>query len=171
MADRSCGSSLCRIEGVDVIDQSDTRCLAPWESTRSVAVLVCLLSSMVSSRLDAQTGGPTYTVEQAQRGQASYQHWCQACHGSELDNGEFGGAPLRGSWFRSHWGNGDVSALFVYTKSVMPPDNPGGLNDTTYVDILAFIIQGNGYPPGQEELPADASALARMNSSPLKIVD
>jgi mono/diheme cytochrome c family protein len=123
---------------------------------------VALLALSASPQLAAQTARPTYTAEQVERGLTSYQHWCQTCHGSELDNGEFGGAPLRGSWFRSHWGNGDVGALFAYVKALMPPDNPGGLNDTTYVDILAVILQGNGYPPGKDELPADADALARM---------
>jgi mono/diheme cytochrome c family protein len=110
----------------------------------------------------AQTVGPTYTPAQAVRGQASYEHSCQICHGSSLDNGDFGGAPLKGSWFQTHWGNGDASALFAYVKATMPPDNPGGLNDTTYADILAFILQGNGYPPGIQELPSDPNALQRM---------
>jgi mono/diheme cytochrome c family protein len=116
----------------------------------------------LSPPLEAQTSGPSYTAEQAERGQARYQHSCQVCHGSELDNGDFGGPPLRGSWFRSHWGSGDVGSLFAYVRAAMPPDNPGGLNDTVYVDILAFILQGNGYPAGKDELPADAGALARM---------
>ncbi len=110
----------------------------------------------------AQTAAPSFTAAQAERGQASYEHSCQICHGSSLDDGDFGGAPLRGSWFQKHWGNGHVGALFAYVKATMPPDNPGGLNDTTYADILAFILQGNGYPPGGQELPGDATALQRM---------
>jgi mono/diheme cytochrome c family protein len=123
---------------------------------------VAVLPLSASPQLAAQTSRPTYTLEQVQRGLTSYQHWCQTCHGSELDNGEFGGAPLRGSWFRLHWGNSDVGALFAYVKALMPPDNPGGLNDTTYVDILTVILQGNDYPPGNDELPPDADALAHM---------
>jgi mono/diheme cytochrome c family protein len=114
------------------------------------------------SDLGAQTSTPPYSAEQAERGQASYEHSCQACHGSTLDNGDFGGAPLRGSWFRTHWGSTDVGALFSYLKAAMPPDNPGGLNDSTFVDILAFILRGNGYPPGVQELPPDIDALRRM---------
>lgn len=119
----------------------------------------CLLASYAAV---AQTSGPSYTATQAERGQASYAHSCQVCHGSALDNGDFGGAPLNGSWFRDHWGKSDAGALFSYMTATMPPDNPGGLNDTTYADILAFILQGNGYPPGRQELPSDANALARM---------
>jgi mono/diheme cytochrome c family protein len=122
-----------------------------------LAGLLCLLAADAG----AQTA-PSYTPAQAERGQAAYEHSCQICHGSTLDNGDFGGAPLRGSWFREHWGKGDAAALFGYIKTAMPPDNPGGLNDTAYADILAFILQGNGYPPGGKELPADAAALQGM---------
>jgi mono/diheme cytochrome c family protein len=124
-----------------------------------------LLCVLASPEAGAQTAPVSYTVAQAQRGQASYEHSCQVCHGSSLDNGDFGGAPLRGSWFQEHWGKSDAGALFSYVKAAMPPDNPGGLNDTTYADILAFILQGNGYAPGAQELPADAGALQRMTLS------
>lgn len=53
---------------------------------------------------------PAFTSAQAERGKALYEKNCQDCHGSTLDNGEFGGAPLTGSYFRQHWGSGDVSA-------------------------------------------------------------
>jgi mono/diheme cytochrome c family protein len=139
-----------------------------WGGGRGAAWTALVLSSFTggfcspASSLSAQTSTPSFTIQQAERGQASYEHSCQACHGSTLDNGDFGGAPLRGSWFQTHWGNTDVGALFSYVKSAMPPDNPGGLNDSTYVDILAFILQGNAYPPGPQELPSDVSALRQM---------
>ena len=43
-----------------------------------------------------QSSGPTFTAEQADRGHAAYRSSCQDCHGSTLDNGEFGGPPLTG---------------------------------------------------------------------------
>jgi cytochrome c5 len=132
---------------------------------RSAGLIVAAataFAAVLAPPLAAQMRPPTYSAEQADRGQASYRHWCQTCHGSDLTNGEFGGPPLKGSWFNSHWGQGNVGVLFGYVKGVMPPDNPGGLNDTTYVDILAFILQANGYPAGKDELPPDVSALGSM---------
>jgi hypothetical protein len=32
--------------------------------------------------------------------------------GSSLDNGEFGGPPLKGGYFRTRWGQGSVAALY-----------------------------------------------------------
>lgn len=129
---------------------------------RALSLLLAGPLWLLAAPVGAQTPASSYTLAQAERGQASYEHSCQDCHGSSLDNGDFGGAPLRGSWFQEHWGNGDVASLFAYVKATMPPDNPGGLNDTSYADILAFILQGNGYAPGDQELPTDAGALQRM---------
>jgi mono/diheme cytochrome c family protein len=127
-----------------------------------IGAIALSVAPILAPRLAAQTASPTFTSEQADRGRASYQHWCQTCHGSELDNGEFGGPPLKGSWFNSHWGQSSVGALFTYVKGLMPPDNPAGLNDTTYVDMLAFILRANGYPAGNSELPPDTNALDQM---------
>jgi S-disulfanyl-L-cysteine oxidoreductase SoxD len=108
----------------------------------------------------AQERPPAFTDAQAQRGKALYQKNCQDCHGSTLDNGEFGGAPLKGSIFRDHWD--EVSALYGYLSSAMPPDRPGQLNPQSYVDVTAFLLSSNGYAPGAEELTADQDAQGRM---------
>jgi cytochrome c len=131
----------------------------------ATGLVVALLCGGASLGLRAQGSGPTFTVEQAARGQASYEHDCQACHGAALDNGDFGGPPLRGSWFNTHWGSADVATLFTYVKATMPPDNPGGLSDASYADIIAFILQGNGYRPSRQELPVDPEMLQRMTLS------
>jgi mono/diheme cytochrome c family protein len=105
----------------------------------------------------------SFTAEQAERGEAAYVRNCQDCHGTSLDNGEFGGAPLKGSWFRRHWGNGSVAALIGKTKGTMPPDRPGQLSDQTYLDLTAFLLSQNGYAPGDKELPADLETQQAMS--------
>ncbi len=110
-----------------------------------------------------QPGPPSFTEEQVRLGKSIYQKNCQDCHGSTLDNGEFGGAPLKGSYFREHWGNGDVSALFGYVNSLMPPDRPGQLSEQSYVDLTAFLLSSNGYAAGNEELTADQNAQRKMS--------
>ena len=105
----------------------------------------------------------TFTAEQAERGEASYQRNCQDCHGTTLDNGEFGGAPLKGSYFSRHWGSGSVAALYSKTKTTMPPDRPGQLSDQSYADLTAFLLSQNGYAAGDKELPADLATQQTMS--------
>lgn len=105
----------------------------------------------------------SFTEQQVAQGKAAYEHNCMDCHGSTMDNGEFGGAPLRGVYFRNRWGNGSVANLYGYTKSKMPPDRPGVLSEKVYADVVAYILQRNGYEAGGRELPADATAQQSMS--------
>jgi len=106
---------------------------------------------------------PAFTQEQADRGHAIYRRSCQDCHGANLNDGEFGGAPLNGQYFARHWGSGSVGALYGYMRAKMPPDRPGKLNPQTYADLTAYLLARNGYQPTQTELPSDPDVLARMD--------
>ncbi len=126
--------------------------------------VIVLVSLGTPSRVLAQAAeGPSFTAEQVERGRAAYNQNCQECHGSTLDNGEFGGPPLKGAYFRSHWGAGSVADLTGYAKSLMPPDRPGRLSEQTYTDVVAFLLSNNGYVPNGRELPTDAAAQGKMS--------
>ncbi|HUA20824.1 MAG TPA: PQQ-binding-like beta-propeller repeat protein [Bryobacteraceae bacterium] len=91
------------------------------------------------------------TAEQANRGKAVYDDNCGSCHGTNLDNGEFG-PPLRGSAFKMHWASQSANALFTYITTKMPPAAPGGLSDRAYSDAEAYILRANGVAIGNREL-------------------
>src|SRR5215510_12132818 len=106
---------------------------------------------------------PAFTTAQAERGQSSYRQSCQDCHGSSLDNGEFGGPPLKGGYFRTRWGSGNVAVLYGYVSLTMPPDRPGQLSPQTYADLVAYILSNNGYAAGDKELTPDQNAQQGMS--------
>ena len=64
---------------------------------------------------------------------------CQDCHGTTLDNGEFGGPPLKGGYFRTRWGRGQRGRAVRLRQLTMPPDRPGQLTPQTYADLVAFL--------------------------------
>jgi mono/diheme cytochrome c family protein len=105
---------------------------------------------------------PSFTAAQVERGQQAYTRDCVDCHGDQLDNGEFGGAPLTGSYFKDHWGGLTVDALYGYLSTAMPPDQPGRLSPQTYADITAFLLSKNGFAPSGGELTPDLDAMATM---------
>lgn len=111
---------------------------------------------------DGDLRPPSFTDAQMERGRRGYLSHCADCHGSELDNGEFGGAPLRGSYFDSHWGGLSVDALYGFISSAMPPNRPGSLSPQVYTDITAFILAKNGFEPSGAEMPASMEAMAGM---------
>lgn len=105
---------------------------------------------------------PSFTAAQVERGRADYIDACADCHGDQLNNGEFGGAPLKGSYFDARWGGLPVSALYGFMASAMPPNRPGSLSPQTYSDITAFILSRNGFQATGQELPTDLEALNMM---------
>jgi mono/diheme cytochrome c family protein len=111
----------------------------------------------------AATSPVSFTAEQVTHGSDIYVDRCVQCHGDTLDNGEFGGAPLNGSYFKKHWGEGSVAGLIGFMKAKMPPDRPGSLTDQSYADLAAFLLDANGYPKGDKELPPDTPAQQAMS--------
>jgi cytochrome c5 len=89
---------------------------------------------------------PGYTVAQAVGGKTTYDAECAVCHGNTLTNGTFA-PPLAGEAFRAAWAGRSVRALYDQART-MPPGNPGSLTDDTYANLVAYMLQVNGYPPG-----------------------
>jgi mono/diheme cytochrome c family protein len=135
----------------------------PGAAALAVAAVAFASAASTSTAFAQAAEGPTFTAEQVERGREAYTHNCQDCHGSTLDNGEFGGPPLKGGYFRNHWGAGSVADLTGYAKALMPPDRPGRLSEQTYTDLVAFLLSSNGYEPGRTELPSDMAAQQKMS--------
>jgi alcohol dehydrogenase (cytochrome c) len=118
-----------------------------------------------STRIEAQsqTIPLSYTAGQAEQGQVAYVEHCASCHGENLDDGAYGPA-LKGNDFRQKWGSRSAEALFTSTSTKMPPARPGTLGDAIYAQLLAFLLQENGSPPGARELTAEPEALKALAS-------
>jgi len=132
----------------------------------AIFALAATTAARLAPAQPAAQAAPTFTAEQAERGRAVYGRNCTDCHGTTLDNGEFGGPVLKGGFFRQKWAAGGVGALYSFTKGLMPPDRPGGLTDQNYADVTAYILSHNGYTPGDKELPSDPGALQTMGIKP-----
>jgi cytochrome c len=99
-----------------------------------------------------------YSVQQASRGKAQYTEKCAACHLETLSGA--GMAPaLAGDAFAHHWQNHNLSDLFDRIRTTMPQDKPGSLSAQATVDILAFLLQSNGIPAGENELKGEPAIL------------
>ena len=98
-----------------------------------------------------------YTTAQAARGKTAYTNNCSRCHGSSMEGNDE--IPALASAHLMVDFDGQTAGDLVHRiQSTMPLDNPGTLNMATVTDIAAFILQSNGVPAGNTELPADPSA-------------
>ena len=117
----------------------------------AVAVVLTLGLCTASAQGTGTVLDGVYTTEQAARGQRAYGDSCMACHeGIDQD-----GPDLKGSAFVDRWRGDRLEVLFTQISTRMPGNRPGGLSENTYVDILAFLLEGNGFPAGSRELTAD----------------
>lgn len=99
-----------------------------------------------------------FSESQAARGKENFLTGrCGGCHKLDLTGDR--GPALKGDDFLAHWENGSVVTLFDKIRETMPPNAPNETTDDAKVDIVAYLLQQNGYPAGKSELRADADSL------------
>ena len=50
------------------------------------------------------------------------------------------------------WRESALNDLYANISATMPRDAPGTLSDGAYLDILAYVLSANAFPPGGSEL-------------------
>ncbi len=104
---------------------------------------------------------PTFTAAQAARGKVAYTSTCAVCHGSTMTNGAYG-TPLAGEYFKTKWSHRSAGAFLERARKTMPPASPGSLAADTYADIVAYILEVNGFKAGNAVLQSGDDTLNRM---------
>lgn len=99
-----------------------------------------------------------FTEAQAARGKENFLSGrCGGCHKLDLTGDR--GPALKGDDFLAHWDNGSINTLFDKIRETMPPNAPNETTDDAKIDIVAYLLQQNGYPAGRAELRAEADSL------------
>jgi S-disulfanyl-L-cysteine oxidoreductase SoxD len=128
-------------------------------------IAIMIAAGILAAGLGAQTNKSVwdgvYTAEQAKRGQPIYVKECASCHSADLTGGE-SAPPLAGGQFMSNWEGLSASELFKRMKESMPQNKPGSLSGQDNADMLAYMLQVNGFPAGKVELARQPEALASI---------
>ena len=131
-----------------------------WRMAAGVLLSVVALGSTAQTTREG-----VYTEEQAVAGGALYLRSCVECHGITLSGGEAGPA-LVGGAFWQQWENQSLAAFYQITASTMPVNNPNGFSAEQYANLVAFMLQQNGLPAGEEALPNTAGELVAITMQP-----
>jgi cytochrome c len=131
------------------------RFMKSWMVRFEVIGLV-VMAATAGSRLQSQAGPALYTQAQAARGQQAYTASCASCHGADL-KGINDAPPLAGEAFLMAWGGQRVSDLVGFVQQSMPPSGPGSLPPDTTLDLVAYVLKGNGARNGEQPLTATTS--------------
>jgi len=132
----------------------------------AAALSMLLLGALVAAAQNAS--GPSiasgvFTAAQAKRGDDAYQASCSGCHGSNLRATDPEAVDLTGPGFRAKWNGKTLGERFETIRDTMPLGNANTLGDKTYMDILAFILQFNGFR--QEGHRVSSSLLLEQHES------
>jgi cytochrome c5 len=98
-----------------------------------------------------------YSKAQAARGAATYEARCAACHDpAKVPEGKKPGPPLVGDEFLAEWRDRTLGGLMETTLLTMPNDGTAALSEGETADVIAHLLQANGYPDGAGDLHYDA---------------
>jgi mono/diheme cytochrome c family protein len=111
---------------------------------------------------DAKIWSGVFTTAQATRGKTVYENNCSRCHAVALTGGTRGNAapPLKGDRFWTDFERSTVGNLLSLMQRTMPQDAPASLRPEDYADILAYVLDQNGFPAGVAELSASEGLAA-----------
>lgn len=126
---------------------------------RCLALVIAI--ALLSSGAAVAQAPASFTAAQAEQGRTAYTQHCAACHGDNLQGGQFG-PTLKGRAFQAKWGGASLNELYSYVRRSMPPAAVGQLGESTYAALLARMLADNGVAPGQVALVTDAAVLAGM---------
>jgi len=130
-------------------------------SVRGFLLCVCPMigAGIVAGGLTAVAANKTvwdsvYSAAQAERGKDTYAQQCSGCHGDFLDGDGASGrvVALSGAAFAENWESASLNDLFAKIGRTMPRGAPGTLSSRQTLELMAFLLQYNGFPAGTGEL-------------------
>ena len=91
-----------------------------------------------------------YTEEQAAEGEKLYQVQCETCHGEKLEGGV--GPSLSGATWHQLFGGAKLLTVWGVIKGPMAQNAGATFTTQQSLDILSYLLQQNGLPPGSRPL-------------------
>jgi quinoprotein glucose dehydrogenase len=130
---------------------------------RAIASGILLFLIVFVAPFDAQGPDPqiwsgVFSPDQAERGRAIVAGQCTQCHNQNR--------PLNDAVFMLHWEGHSLARLFRKIRDTMPPGRTDDLSDRDRLDIVAFVLQQNGFPTGEQELAQDDALLEGLRILP-----
>jgi mono/diheme cytochrome c family protein len=121
-------------------------------------ILLCLLGLLCAVPVWADGVG-LFTAAQARAGRVVYLADCASCHGAALQG--ISGPKLVGRDFAGPEDGFTVGLVFTNLWEGTPAGAPDSLSRTDYVDVMAYLMQANGYPAGKRALTFDAAGASK----------
>jgi mono/diheme cytochrome c family protein len=119
------------------------------------SALLLLSTSDLAAQPTRSTRDGVFSKAQADRGRDVFVTVCANCH----TRGQFSD----GTW-RRKWEGRTVFDVLESIRTTMPNDNPSGLSDGEYLDVITYLLAQNGYPAGAQDASEAALKKVRIES-------
>lgn len=118
--------------------------MPPWNSGyRSGLMAVVLLAASAAPLLSMAADGEALPEgSPAAKGREVYLAQCAQCHGKQGE-GYIGPAVIGADAGLTRFGTGQ--RFFDYVSSTMPQDNPGGLAEQQYLQVVTYLLAANDF--------------------------
>ena len=128
-------------------------------ATFALAATIALTAAPVQNGASRTSNDGVYTRAQADRAKAQFEKMCTDCHAfSTAARKRPGDVPLGGELFTRAWNGRTLGEMLTTIVMTMPNDGSGEVTETEGVDLVAYILQQNGYPAGASPLTKDAAS-------------
>lgn len=105
------------------------------------------------------TNDGIYTKAQADGARAQFEKICADCHAFTVAaRKKPKDLPLGDQPFLDQWDGRPLSALVTLIALTMPNDGSAVVSDAEAVDLVAYILQQNGFPAGPQPLTKESAA-------------
>jgi len=137
------------------------RMLVAWFAVALVAAIWMSRQPPVGAQERKTVWDKVFTAEQAGEGKTTYEVSCAGCHAKDLTGRDGGGQgpELAGPAFTKKWELQTLNQLYSEIKTRMPRNQPASLTNEEYLNIVAYILQANKFPAGEQPLSADTAIL------------
>ena len=132
-----------------------TGSFAAWVAT------VALASSVAhgSTAQKATTNDGVYTKAQADGAKAQFEKLCASCHAFTVAaKAKPKDLPLGDEPFFESWSGRPLSEMISIIALTMPNDGSAVVTDQEAVDLVAYILQQNGFQAGSKPLSKETAA-------------
>lgn len=118
-----------------------------------VAALALPAAIVVRAAPQKTTRDQVYSKDQAASGEKQYAQLCASCHDpAKVPPGKKPGPVLVGDVFLTKWNGKTLGDLLTNIETTMPNDGSAVLDDDQTAELVAYILQANGFPPGTAPL-------------------
>lgn len=129
-----------------------------WGSALALAA-VCAVSALRASAGQKSTNDGIYSKAQADAAKPQFALLCGQCHAFTLATRKKEKDLLLGDEpFLTKWEGRSVDELLTVIVTTMPNDGSAVVNDTEALNLLAYVLQQNGFAAGKAALTKEGAS-------------